>query len=173
MQQIITDRLTIRKFQSSDWIESYCLFTMKEEMRLLGLGAPLKNLKESNRRLKAWIEDNSHFALVLKDTNQFIGYIAIANDSSEDREDTRELDFCLLPEYRHKGYMKEAVLAVLEYLKEQNISYVWACVFKENKASQNVFKNCGFELSAEGTIYAENEDKEYEAYEYFKELITI
>lgn len=42
-----------------------------------------------------------------------LGYLVINPDTDDGREDTRELGFALMAPYRGRGYMHEAVMAVL------------------------------------------------------------
>ncbi|MFA6647922.1 MAG: GNAT family N-acetyltransferase [Candidatus Izemoplasmatales bacterium] len=94
-----------------------------------------------------------------------LGYIAVNSDSEEEREDTSELGFAMLNEYRHNGYMYEAIQAVLKQLTEEGISFVWACSFEANDASYNLIKKSGFELVNIGKFEVDN-DREYDSYEF-------
>ena len=143
--KVATDRLIIRPFIESDLEGSHRLFILEDAMK--------------------WMVDGLHHAIALPD-GKFIGYITVDPDSEEDREDTKELGFALLPEYRGNGYMKEAVSAVLGKLKQEGIHYVWACCFEGNANSENLIKNCGFTLINKGIFYVESEDHEYSSMEY-------
>lgn len=163
--KVTTDRLIIRPFIESDLEDSHRLFTLNDAMKFLGLAPAFTDISQSKNRLTKWMVDGLHHAIALPD-GKFIGYITIDPDSDENREDTRELGFALLPEYRGNGYMKEAVGAVLSHLKQENIQYVWACCFEGNDNSENLIKNCGFTLINNGTFYVESEDYEYNSMEY-------
>jgi len=61
--------------------------------------------------------------------------------------------------------MSEAVKAVLKELENEGITYVWACCFKGNEASERLIRKMGFEFQKEGTFEAQN-DRTYESYEF-------
>jgi len=163
--KIETKRLLIRKFEPIDFNDVKYLFSLKKEMFDLGLGSPLLDDDSVMDRLNEWIDDSNHYALILKETDTFIGYLCIDDDSNDDREDTKELGFCLLEQYRGKDYMLEALNEVLRYLKEKHIKYVWACCFKNNISSKKFIEKCGFKLMNEG-VYEDDEGNCFQSYEY-------
>lgn len=159
---IETGRLIIREFCDCDLNDAHRLFCMKDEMYWLGLAPEFGSVGQSRERLDRWKTDGIHFAIDLKSDRRFIGYIAICPDPEENRDDTRELGFVLLPEFRHNGYMRECVLAVLDLLRSQGIKYVWACCAEGNRDSERLINGCGFELSGSGTVCRCYENKKYE-----------
>lgn len=162
---IETDRLLLRHFTERDAKEAHALFSDEEAMRMDGMYPPLHHLEETEARIASWMSLENYLAIILKETGELLGYIAINPDSEEEREDTRELGFALISKYRRHGYMKEAVKAVLEELSKLNIVYVWACCFKENVPSEGLIRSVGFEFQQEGTFNSPN-DREYESLEF-------
>lgn len=128
--KVATDRLIIRPFIESDLEGSHRLFILEDAMKFLGLAPALTDISQSKDRLNKWMVDGLHHAIALPD-GKFIGYITVDPDSEEDREDTKELGFALLPEYRGNGYMKEAVSAVLGKLKQKVFIMYGHVVLKE------------------------------------------
>lgn len=167
MKQLETKRLVIRDFLAEDVARAHLLFSDRETMRWLGMLPEMKTLSETEELVNEWIGDceEKRYAVVDKVTGEFIGYVAVSPDSEEDREDTRELGFATCIDCRGKGYMKEALTAVLQELKEDGIAYVWACCFKGNDASEMLIKALNFELQQEGK-YTPANDKEYVSLEY-------
>ena len=43
---------------------------------------------------------------------------------------------------------------------------MYACWFKNNKASKGLIEKCGFTLENEGSFYSESLDKTFESFEY-------
>lgn len=162
--RIETQRLVIRNFQAADAEAAHGLFSDGETMRLVGMYPAFTRLAETAERIERWKETDQHLAITLKETGELLGYIAINPDSEEGRTDTRELGFALMPRFRRKGYMKEAVRAVLDALRQNGVAYVWACCFKENTASEHLIRSMGFEFQLEGTFAAP--DKIYQSLEY-------
>lgn len=160
-----TKRLLLRYFSKSDAMEAHELFCDDEAMRLVGMYPFFTRFEETEVRINKWIMAKRHFAIILKETGTLIGYIVINPDSEENKEDTRELGFALISRYRGQGYMKEAVNAVLKDLTGNNITYVWACCFRENVASAKLIRSLGFELRREGVFNSPN-DRKYETLEF-------
>jgi ribosomal protein S18 acetylase RimI-like enzyme len=52
--------------------------------------------------------------------------------------------FGILPEYRRKGYGREALNAALKILKDNNINKASLAVAASNKNALNLYKSCGF-----------------------------
>lgn len=75
----------------------------------------------------------------------------------ENREDTRELGFTPISMYRRKGYIKEAINAVLNELSKSKVRYVWASCFKENSFSEKLIRSIGFEFQQEGIFKVPND----------------
>ena len=167
--KIETERLILRKFNDDDVSQVHVLFCDHETMRLVGMYPPFKKFEETMERISRWSEDDRHLAITLKETGELLGYIAVNPDSEEKREDTRELGFALISGYRNKGYMKEAVLAVLDELKKDNVVYVWACCFRENHASERLIRSMGFEFQQEGVFESAN-DRRYDSLEFRMKL---
>lgn len=169
MKNITTERLNIRKIIKEDALKAHQLFTDDDAMRFLALYPPFKNLDETNERIEEWMNDDEHFAIVDRNTNEFVGYVAVNSDSEEDREDTKELGFGIIASERNKGYAFEAIKAVLDELQKFNIKYVWACCFEGNDASKALIEKLGFDLMNIGTFEVEN-DREYKSFEFRKTI---
>jgi len=59
-----------------------------------------------------------------------------------------EIGYGIEPQYRNRGFMREAVTAFCSYLLEQDdIDVIQANTLPENFASQNVLSACGFQQS--------------------------
>lgn len=167
---IDTKRLLLRPVIPDDATALHAFFCLPEEMRLLGLAPAHTTTDQSEALVARWAEDGQHHALLLRDSGTLIGYIAIQPDSEENRPDTRELGFGLLPQWRHQGYMTEAIQGVLSMLSQQNIRYVWACCFRENTASERLIRRCGFRYIQDGFFFAPGEAREYASLEFCMKL---
>lgn len=166
---IETKRLLLRYFSKNDAKEAHGLFCDEEAMRMVGMYPPFSCFEETEERINKWVNAKRHLAIVHKETGSLIGYIVINLDSEECREDTRELGFALISKYRGRGYMKEAVKAVLKELSRDNIAYVWACCFKDNTVSEKLIRSIGFEFQQEGIFDSPN-DRRYESLEFRMKL---
>lgn len=165
MIRIESERLVLRNFTENDVSEIHKLFCIDDAMRLVGMYPAFTDISETRKRIECWEKTDQRLAITLKASGNLLGYIAVNPDSEEQRTDTRELGFALLPQCRRKGYMREAIGAVLRDLEEQGVRYVWACCFKENSASGNLIRSMGFEFQGEG-IYEAKNDRVYESMEF-------
>jgi len=74
-----------------------------------------------------------------------VGEIHTKGEPSEGRV---EIGYGIEPQYRNRGFMREAVTAFCSYLLAQDgISVIQANTLPENFASQNVLSACGFRQS--------------------------
>lgn len=95
---------------------------------------------ESN--LKAWAEDLAYcFTIEINDSAEFIGRIAIRKKEGNGLWD---LGFWTHPEKQKKGYMSEAVQAVVGFgFQELRALRIVACHARWNKQSERVLKKNG------------------------------
>lgn len=92
--------------------------------------------------VKAWAEDLAYcFTIESKDSAEFIGRISIRKKEDENLWD---LGFWTHPKQQGKGYMSEAVQAVIEFgFRELRASTIVACHALWNKQSEKVLKKNG------------------------------
>ena len=147
---IETKRLLLRPVIPDDSTALHTFFCLPEEMRLLGLAPAHTTTAQSEALVARWAEDEQHHALLHRNSGTLIGYIAIQPDSEENRPDTRELGFGLLPQWQHQGYMTEALSAVMDFLfDEVGFQRVEAQYDTRNPHSGGVMQKCG--MTYEGT----------------------
>lgn len=91
-----------------------------------------------------------YWAITLKETNALIGTICYWNLEPADAK--AEIGYELLPDYQGRGYMTEAINAVLSFgFNTLNFEQVTACPVKDNSRSEAVLKRVGFFLSGDFT----------------------
>ncbi|AUC83342.1 GNAT family N-acetyltransferase [Lacinutrix sp. Bg11-31] len=102
-----------------------------------------------NKLISYLEEDKSiSWTLINKVTNEKIGSICLWN-FSQDRK-TAEVGYDLLPEYFRKGYMSEALQAVIKFgLNDLNLSIIEAFTHIENESSKKLLVTNGFVLQPE------------------------
>ena len=164
MKELDTARVHLRNFQQQD-IDDMYEFCSQPEIEMVGWSAH-KNVEETKKFLEQWILKENIFAIVYKNTNKVIGYIAVHEDSEEGRSDTKELGFALNHQYHRQGIMSEVIDSVLDYLFSEDILTVWACCFQYNISSKNLIEKIGFEFIQEGKFYSDSFKKEIPSYEY-------
>ena len=121
--QFETERIMVRPFNMCDSEEVY-EYCSDKEIGLLAGWAAHQSLDETKRTLSSWIEKGDHNAIVYKENNKVIGYIAIYPDSEENREDTRELGYAINKKFQGLGIMTEVLKKTVEVLLESEINNI-------------------------------------------------
>ena len=103
-------------------------------------------------------QDDYIFVISLKDSFVKCGQISIYNVIKEDKAEIGR--FMCLPEHQRKGYIKEAVQAMIKWAKEMfNIKEIYLYVLKNNKKAIDLYTSLGFIKSNESFIYPKNNIK--------------
>ena len=147
MERIITERLILREWNLSDSKDFY-EFAKSD---LVGPNAgwePHKSEEESKALIQMFIRQNNNYAIVLKKENKVIGNIGFyrrKHDENYKHFVQREIGYSLNPEYWGKGYMTEALEALIEYtFNRLNVEIIWCSHFDSNFRSKAVIEKCGF-----------------------------
>ena len=91
------------------------------------------------------------FYLQEKSSGRVFGALYLTEDSLRYNVDSLMLEYWLGEDFTRKGYMSEAIRAVLAYaFNELNCELITVRVFEENKASMGLVKKLGF--THEGTL---------------------
>lgn len=157
-----TERLFLRPFRESDAEEVFACCRNPNLGNNAGW-APHKTVEESREVLRTVFIGQDVWAMTLKSTGQLIGSVGIIPDPKRENPGVRMLGYWLDEAYWGKGYMTEAVRAVLDYgFRELRLSLVAASCYPHNKRSQQVLERNGFmyegilhqaELTYDGKVY--------------------
>lgn len=91
----------------------------------------------------------------INDSDRLVGFIAVLDLSC-----TPTIIYAAHPSFRSRGYLKESIQAVLQYMREvRRCSCLHSEVYKENVVSIHLLESNGF------TIYSEDQTKIYLRYE--------
>ena len=166
--EIETDRLLLRAILLSDAQSLYELVSDEEVLKYLS-GIPVYTGKEmavdyiKNKLTKKYQNaDFYDWAVVLKSENKIIGRICVYKQDDERR--MADLVWYLNGNYRNRGYISEAVKAVINHLFEIGFERIEAFADVENKASTKVMAKVGMQY--EGTLRTydcRSEDSLYDA----------
>ena len=101
-------------------------------------------------RMAAKFQDPDYLAetvfLEEKQTGELIGAIFLEEDSLRYGVASKGLSYFLSESYSRKGYMKEAMQAVISHLfASENLECLSARAFAENSASRGLLKSLGFQ----------------------------
>ncbi len=169
--KLLTERLILREIKGNDIFRYSETLSDHETMKLFG-GSLLTNdldNKDFVQRMKVERDKGiSYFwTITLKEEKEFIGFVRLMSYSSDyydnsfssigehrfdseflkyfDRTNGWEIDYALIKSERNKGIMREAVGAVLEFCKTENLSPIYAKVNSmSNTATVKVLRHYKF-----------------------------
>ena len=94
-------------------------------------------------RLMKWNEGPFMFSIINLETDEFMGHISMFNMGPHELSST--MGIYIGEAYRNKGYGKEAIKLVIDYLfNTQRYNAIHLEVFGYNIKAQEVYKNLGF-----------------------------
>lgn len=137
-----TQRLILRKPEIAD-VDDYMEFVNSRFVNQYNAMSPVTREKAEHRFANP--EDDS-IAIVKKETGKLIGMLYVGEDSLRYEVNSKEISYFLRQEESRKGYMKEALSALISYLFEtENLSCITARSFAPNVASQRLLESLGFQ----------------------------
>ena len=145
---LTTDRLTLRPWRESDLNDFYEYASVDGVGQMAGWN-PHRNVEESRMILGSFIKHKKTFALEYK--GKVIGSLGVEKYGSEDKLTEfdgyrgREIGFVLSKDYWGRGFMPEAVKAVMQYLfDELDYDFLICGYYNFNEQSKKVQQKCGF-----------------------------
>ena len=157
--EMTTERLILRALEDGDEAGLFRLRADEETARVL-CREPYKTVDEARARIAFLRRDAENglsvtWALESREAPGFMGYICLWNFSEE--ENKAEIGYELLPEFRGKGYMLEAAMAVAAYgIHRMGLSKITACPPKNNPRSINLLESLGFLPAGERSETGQN-----------------
>lgn len=144
---LISERLRFRKINADDVAEMFALRSDPEVMKFVP--RPLaKNPQEALDHIelinsKIDSNDGINWAITLKDNPEMIGIIGHYKTLPEDHRS--EIGYMLSPKHQQKGYISEAISAVVKYgFEDMQLHSVEAIIDPENFASARVLEKNHF-----------------------------
>lgn len=144
MKQLETARLLLREpmaddapallaIRNSDFVQKYNAMRIIDEAQL-------------RRQIVKDLTEKTALYLVLKEENRLIGGIWFDEDDKRYEVKSKYVSFYLDEPYAGKGYMKEALSAVVDHLFESDpaLEVLSSSMFSDNIASENLVRSVGF-----------------------------
>lgn len=151
MVTLTTARLTLRPWQEDD-IDDLFAYSASPRVGPMAGWAPHETREKAAEALRAYMTQEHHFAIVLRDENRVIGAVKLNPDENRGKYFAKSLSYVLSPSDWGKGYMTEAVRAVIRYAFDMcGVELLTAFHKTENPRSGKVLARCGF--SCEGILY--------------------
>lgn len=135
-----TERLILRRPEARD-VDDYIAFRDSEfVMRYNAM-----TVKSREETLAQFTEAENTLFLELKETGRVIGAVFTGEDSLRWGVASRELSYFMDEAYTRRGYMKEALHAVIAHLfAAEGLECVAARSFAPNEASRKLLASLGF-----------------------------
>lgn len=148
---IETERLILRELQLSDADGMFELDSNPNVHLFLG-NRPVKHIKESIEYIENIQKQYQNYgigrwAVILKETNEFIGWSGIKyiTDEINKHQNFYELGYRFIEEHWGKGYASEAGKAFVDYaFKELKAEVLYAYADAGNEGSRKILEKLGF-----------------------------
>lgn len=138
-----TERLILRKPQMTD-VDDYMEFVNSEFVMRYNAMTPVTREK-AEAQFADTGDDFSAIAIEAKESGKIIGMIYTGEDSLRYGVASKEFSYFLRQEEARKGYMKEALRALIQhFFTEEKLTCVSARCFVPNVASQRLLESLGF-----------------------------
>ena len=147
-ETIKTERLTLRRFEVTDADMMFNNWASDDEVTRYMRWQSYKSVDEAKTTLQTWVEnyenDNYYHWGICLENNVMIGSIGVYIDSEHDHR--AGLGYCIGRNWWNKGYMSEAVKAVIDYMyTNTDVQRLEAFHAIENPASGRVMHKAGME----------------------------
>ena len=150
--KILTNRLIIRKMKYFDTTAILALRSNEQNRKYVDR-PKMSKLSEARlfiKKMNAGIDGNEwlYWGICHKGQDEVIGTICLWHFS--DKPNKAEIGFELLPEHQGKGFMNEAVIAVIDYgFRVLKLEYLEACTSRDNESSIRLLEKNKFSLIKE------------------------
>lgn len=147
MNHLKTERLELKCIGYDDEDFIYKQFSTDEVNRYLFDAEPMASREEAREIIDFYLEPEPRgqhrWIIILKENNEKIGTCGFHCWNRETGE--MEIGYDLQPVYWQKGYMSEALIAALEFMKEElGARKLYAHIYPENSASVRIAEKMGF-----------------------------
>ncbi|KIC02882.1 GNAT family acetyltransferase [Flavobacterium sp. JRM] len=151
---IETERLLLREFLTTDDEGMFELDSNPNVHRYVG-NKPVTHIDESRAYIKNVLQqyqDNGtgRWAVVLKETNTFIGWsgIKFITDTINNHQNFYEIGYRFIEEYWGKGYATEAGKAFIDYaFNEMKVDAIYAYADAGNSGSRSILEKLGLQYT--------------------------
>ena len=163
-----TDRLILRELMATDDIGMFELDSNPEVHRFVGK-KPVQHIDESRLMIenirKQYIENGiGRWAVILKETNEFIGWsgIKLITEPINNHQNFYEIGYRFIEKHWGKGYATEAGLAFVDLaFNEMKVPFLYAYADSGNSNSRHILEKLGmqyvnsFEFEGEEEVWYE------------------
>ncbi len=143
-----TERLILRNVRPEDAEDILPIRESEFVMKMNCMTS--KTLDQMRAMLERNVRQDGYMHIELKETGRVIGMVGANQDDIRYMVRGVMIDYYLGEQYAHKGYMSEALRALIRYFfEEKNAELISARTFAENAASQGLLEKLGFVLEGQ------------------------
>ncbi len=155
-QDIETERLMLKSISTDDRDFIFKQFSDDDINRYLYDAEPMTSVEEADEIIEFYMQPEPRgqhrWVIIDKASGEKIGTCGFHCWNRE--EGSVEMGYDLQKAYWGKGYMTEALKAVLaEYIDKMGVSAVYAHIYTENERSIKLAQKLGFAFSGKTTVY--------------------
>lgn len=149
-KDIKTENLILRKFKIDDVTEMFNNWAKDPDNVKFLTWQVHENIDTTKKVLSEWVDDYKKdttykWGIVLKENGELIGDISV--NLLLEQEDCCEIGYVLSKKYWNRGFMTEALKAVINYLfKEANFNRIQLRHHLDNKGSGRVMQKAGMQF---------------------------
>ena len=149
--ELTTERLILRSFREDD-VQALYDYSKDEPVGRNAGWKPHESLQESDDILHlVFLDQPSVWAIERRSDGRLIGSIGLITDCARQYGSARSLGYALGVGYWGRGYMTEAVRAVVRFgFDRMGLDLISATCYPDNPGSRRVLEKCGFQY--EGTL---------------------
>jgi ribosomal-protein-alanine N-acetyltransferase len=142
---IETEDLILRELNHDDLDGYFEIFGSEQVLKYYGLkpkGSPEELVKRLERNIALFSKKKGMRFAICDKSGKLIGTIGFKY--WDKRNLKAEISYELVPQHWNKGYMPQAVKAIVKFGFEHHLNRIEAWVMSENVGSSKVLKKCGF-----------------------------
>ncbi len=144
MRVIETERLVLRPWRETD-AESLYEYAKDERIGPMAGWQPHKSLEDSLGLIREILTRDDYYAVTIKGEDRAVGSISVFQHSDTNPDKGSEIGYWIGVPFWGRGYIPEAVKAIMKYcFEERGDTIVWCGHYEGNDKSQRVIKKCGF-----------------------------
>lgn len=171
MIQILTERLLLRNLTEAD-AQDVFEYSKNPNVGPNAGWKPHESIEETKEIMQAiFLEQESVFGIILSESGKVIGSVGLLPDPKREFDKAMMIGYALGEKYWNKGYMTEAVKAVINYgFEKLGLELISCNCYPFNEGSKRVIKKCGFRL--EGVLRMTEEIFDGNVYDHLCFSIT-
>jgi len=143
MKTLETERMILRDWAESD-LDDFAELWTNPNVTVPQGDPPMKDKEACRSLLQLLIGLKNNYALELKETGKVIGSVGL-NEDADDNPDGRNVGYIMNEAYWNRGYMQEALKAVIDHASKVT-SFLSAAFFvgSDNPKSRHIVEKMGF-----------------------------